>query len=377
MIDVLPATLRDSIEGIAVPADAQLQWQLGRWVQAQGGLVLADLLGPVWVAGGAASVASSRTPLNPAAQNLVQVESVEGWPLEEVRGQERIAVRSVAAQQQINVGMETYSVITLGVGNQLRLYPATVQPPIPDPNQPPASRFSYISVQSAVGSEVPLWLVVLANTETNLLNNTLFDLRMPPFRCVYYDSGVFVDPFLTVPPGGTNEPAFVPPFAGSPPPAYLWPTDPLFTLSGPFRVLSIIPNLSNPKETIPLFVRFFAAQGTEWELTAYALMPVIQYNRDKEVQATFVLNGEFLSGGDGSIGGWDVVSEPTQFVKVLEIARNVVPSNVTLSMRTTVRITATGVHDLSLGFRSDVTIGFFAIQFFARQVSTRRPLSTT
>ena len=392
MIDLLPARLRNSADGtarIAVPADAAMQWALAAWIQAQAAQAMADLFGPVYVAGGGASVASSVDPSDPTANNVVQIEAVEGWPVEEVRAQERFARHVVvSAPRQVTIDQDwSAAVITLRADGAVQKYQANLSSPAQDPNLP-ERRFSYASVEPLADRDVPLWFVI-THGEQGLLGGEqpLFDLRLPPQGIVFYDNlapgpdgiadgTVGIPPVLSTLPAPPPAPPPPPPKPGKPPTAGGGPPqpgDPTLSLSGPYRLLAVVPDLDHPDATVERYVRFYAARDSVWECGALVTAPKQNQfpanTRRNEVQATFALNGQFFDGGNSEVGGFELLSDTTQFVLNGEIS--------SLDMRVTVRITASGVHDLAIGFRSDVTMTFTLVQFWARSLAPRRPLGVS
>ena len=127
-IDDLPYRLVNSVSHtlgpgptgtINLPADSNAQWELVRWCKSRGGLAIADLYGPTWVAGGQVGQVGPFT---------LEVTAVEAWPLQEVVGFQRTATLvRLATTQTVTVDGSSpeflIAVMAQGFDGEVRAFP--------------------------------------------------------------------------------------------------------------------------------------------------------------------------------------------------------------------------------------------------------------
>lgn len=83
---LLANTLSDDMGTVTSPTDADAQWRSLVHLKARAGALISDVVGPLWESGGELSLPSGD-------RKVVRVGAAVTWPLEEVNGEERYAIR--------------------------------------------------------------------------------------------------------------------------------------------------------------------------------------------------------------------------------------------------------------------------------------------
>lgn len=181
VIDDLPIRFPNSrltaTETIRLPVDVEAQWDMIRWAKSRGGVLIADRVGPIWMSGGAVTLTG-----NPRE---VLVSAVEGWALEEINQEERVALYVQAGQTSLMLS-EPSIVMLVGDRGMGRI----TSFPLILPSTP--RNAGYIEVPDTARVGVPL-AVVMADAVAPMDWGMLHDMRVAPFGCVYVDRNTVVN----------------------------------------------------------------------------------------------------------------------------------------------------------------------------------------
>lgn len=178
MIDVLPAAVNNSVPGVCnVPADATLQWSLGRLIQAQPGEFFADMVGPFWRGGGAVRIEQSGNTLTAV------VSACEAWPVESVMNRRQFGIHVLTAETRLIVSFDT-TLIAIAADGVVHAYEIVTPLPVVVPGQPTVpgtigAAIYYWAIDPDADTAVPLAIVRKRGVVAGAQPTLIYDVRCP------------------------------------------------------------------------------------------------------------------------------------------------------------------------------------------------------